>query len=317
VTACARCGTAIEPGDLRCAICALAVPVAPPEASDAPVRAQVLRCTGCGAAVGFVPAAGAPRCGFCGATMAIEAPHDPIEVAQHQLPLAVDRAAAEAALRGWLARRGPLAPRALASAAVVDGLAPLGWAAWRVSAIARVTWTADSDAGAERAAWAPHAGEAELAFRDVIVPATRGLSEAEARRLIPYYDLARAAPIEPAGGGGLALESFELPRSAARGYVQDRIAAAARVRIEARIPGRRFRNVHVACVIEGQTTERLALPAWVMSYRHRGRGYRAIVHGQRPEIVVGRAPVDRGKLAALVGVLAALAAIAVAIAMHG
>ena len=113
MTACTRCATALEDGDLRCAICGLVAP--PPDARPAGRPwAQVLRCSECGAAVGFSAQAQAPRCGFCAATMAIEQPIDPIEEAERQLPFTVDRAAAQAALRGWLTTRGWLAPRALA-----------------------------------------------------------------------------------------------------------------------------------------------------------------------------------------------------------
>jgi hypothetical protein len=323
--ACTRCQTALEDGDLRCAICALPVPTADgtalppplPLPGDGAPRARILRCSECGAAIAFSPEARAPRCGFCGATLAIEQPVDPVEAARLRLPFRVDRAGAEAALRGWLGSRGWFAPRALAGDAVLEALTPLSWAAWLVNAEARVAWTADSDAGSQRSAWAPHAGEASLSFRDIVVPASRGLREVEARLLIPYYDLSRMEPIEPEAMPeampGAMLERFDAQRSAARRHVQERIEALARVRIEPRIPGRRFRNVHVACLLERQTTERIALPAWILAYRYRGHPYRAIVHGQRPEVVFGRAPIDWSKVGWLVAVLCVIAVAAVAL----
>jgi hypothetical protein len=312
VTACTRCETALEDGDLRCAICALPVPAAPAVRPDA-VRAQVLRCTECGAAIAFSAAAQAPRCGFCGATMAIEQPVDPIETARLRVPFAVPRPAAEAALRGWLSRRGWFAPPALSNEAVLESLTPLSWAAWLVNADALVTWTADSDAGARRSSWAPHAGETHLAFHNILVPASRGLRAAECRKLTPYYDLGRAVPVEAAAAGDIdaAIESFDAQRSAARRYVQDRIEAAAKVRVEPQIPGRRFRNVHVACLLERQTTERIALPVWVLAYRYRGEPYRALVHGQHADIVIGRSPLDMRKIAALVAMVLAICALIV------
>ena len=309
MTACTRCETALEAGDLRCAICALPVPVAARPA-DPPVHAQVLRCADCGAAVGFVAEVQAPRCGFCSATMAIEQPVDPIEAARLRLPFTVDRRAAEAAMRRWLAGRGWFAPRALSSEAVLESLTPLSWAGWLVNASARVAWTADSDAGAQRSAWAPHAGEAQLAFRDIVIPASRGLAAAECRRLIPYYALASAVAVDrpPAAGEVAArIESFDAQRSAARQQVHQAIEATARVGIEREIPGSRFRHVRVACLLERQTTERVALPAWILAYRYRGTAYRAIVHGQRADVVFGRSPIDRGKLAALVAITAVIA----------
>jgi hypothetical protein len=310
MSSCARCQTAIEDGDLRCAICAFPVPGAARPA-DGPLYAQVLRCGDCGAAVAFSAEAQAPRCGFCGATMVIEQPVDPIETARKRVPFAVPREAAEAALRSWLSRRGWFAPPALSNEAVLESLTPLSWAAWQVNADALVTWTADSDAGARRSSWAPHAGETSLAFHDIIVPASRGLRAAECRKLIPYYDLGRAVPVAAAATGDLdaAIESFDAQRSAARRFVQERIEAAARVRIEPQIPGRRFRNVHVACLLERQTTERIALPVWILAYRYRGEPYRAVVHGQHADIVIGRSPLDIRKVAALIAIALIIAAL--------
>ena len=62
-------------------------------------------------------------------------------------------------------------------------------------------------------------------------------------------------------------------------------------------------------MIERQLTERVALPAWILAYRYRGALYRAIVHGQRAELVVGRAPLDRAKVAAVVIAVLAIAAV--------
>jgi hypothetical protein len=316
VTACTRCETALEDGDLRCAICALPVPHVRDARVDIRLWPQVLRCTECGAAIAFSAEARAPRCGFCGATMAIEQPVDPVEEARRRLPFVVDRATAEAALRGWLGARGWFAPPALASEAVLDSLTPLSWAAWLVNAQAEVTWTADSDAGAQRSAWAPHAGTASLTFRDLVVPASRGLREVEARLLIPYYDLAPMAPIDRPAIDEEApsmIERFDAQRSAARRHVQAGIDALARVRIQSRIPCRRYRNIRVACLLERETTERIALPAWILAYRYRGNPYRAIVHGQRPEIVFGRSPIDWRKVGWLIAILAVVAAIVAAI----
>ena len=61
--ACTRCQTALEDGDLRCAICALPVPATDAAAhpGDGAPRAQILRCRECGAALAFfaIPVAAA------------------------------------------------------------------------------------------------------------------------------------------------------------------------------------------------------------------------------------------------------------------
>lgn len=313
---CTRCHGQLEHGDLRCAVCAL--PVASVAPAERTTRAQVLRCMECNAAVAFSVEAQAPRCAFCGATMAIEQLVDPLEVAEVRIPFTVDREAAGLALRGWLGKRGFFAPKTLRDEAVLESLAPLCWAGWVCNAQASVAWTADSDDGAKRSAWAPHAGHVPMRFEAIIVPASRGLSLDECKKLIPYYDLRRAVPVTAEAIGGeepAMIESFDAQRSAARRHVQRSIEATAKTRVEPHIPGRRFRNVHVACLLQGQTTERVALPAWVLAYRYRGRPYRAIIHGQRADQVVGSSPIDWTKVALLAASVLAGIVVIVAIVL--
>ena len=314
---CTRCASPLEDGDLRCGICALSVPVAP--AQNERSRAEIVRCTECGAAVAFSAEAQAPRCGFCGATTKLEQPVDPIEAAQVRLPFDVGRDAAAAALRGWLGGRGWFAPRTLRDEAVLESFVPLCWAGWIVHATAAVTWTADSDSGARRSSWAPHSGQVAMTFDAICVPASRGLNYEECRLLVPYYDLSRAVAAGEPDAVGATIESFEAQRSAAREAVQRAIGATAKARVERHIPGRRYRNVNVACLVERQTTDRVALPAWVLAYRFRGSPYRAIVHGQRAEVVFGNAPTDWRRVFALIGgIVVAVAAIAlIAAALSG
>ncbi len=314
MSACTRCHGVLEHGDLRCAICALPV-VRPLEVTERHARAQVLRCTDCNAAVAFVASVQAPHCAFCGAIMAIEQLVDPLEVAELRIPFGVDRTRAAAALRGWLGERGWFAPHTLRDEATLESLTPLCWAGWVVNAQATVAWTADSDAGSRRSAWAPHAGKLPMRFEAIVVPASRGLDLDECHRLIPFYDLRRAVAITGSDTGGEAaiIESFDAQLSAARRQVQRAIEATAIARVEPQVPGRRRRNVHVACLLQGQTTERIALPAWVLAYRYRGRRYRAIVHGQRPEVVFGDSPIDWTKIATLAGALVVLAAVIAAL----
>ena len=303
MTTCDRCTSPLEDGDLRCAVCALAVRgevTAPVEAA----RARVLRCTSCGAAIAFDPRHQAPACAFCRSVMEVEQPADPVEEARAFVPFSVERELATAALRGWLRRRGFFAPATLHDEAVLESMTPICWAAWVVDARAQVAWTADSDAGAERSAWAPHAGETHLRFDRIVVPASRGLDVGECELLAPYYDLDAAVPV---AGADVAIESFDLQRSAARATVQEAIEERARTAVEDDIPGRRYRNVRVACLIEKLTTDRVALPAWVLAYRFRGRAYRALVHGQRAEIVFGSSPIDWAKVGWLAAVVAAVA----------
>jgi hypothetical protein len=311
MSACTRCEAAIEDGDLRCPICAFVVVA--PKGTLKKTYAQILRCTDCAAAIAYSAEKQAPACAFCGATMKVEVPVDPIEVAQLRIPFKVGREDASAALRGWLGKRGWFAPKTLKDEAVLESLHPLCWAGWIVNASASVAWAADSDADSHRSAWAPHAGQVSMEFTNIVVPASRGLDHEECRLLIPYYDLRDVTSVDQPDTVESTIESFDAQRSAARKQVQEAIELTAKVRVEEYIPGRRYRNVHVACLLEGQKTDRVALPAWVLAYRYRDTPYRAIVHGQRGEVVVGTSPKDWVKIMTVVilglVVVAAIAAL--------
>ena len=116
----------------------------------------------------------APHCAFCGGTLKLEEQTDPAEQTQRYLPFTVDRARAVASYRQWISRQGFFRPFKLASTARLESLKPLWWVGWVVDADALVTWTADTNAGAERSSWAPHSGELQDQFRQLVIPATRG-----------------------------------------------------------------------------------------------------------------------------------------------
>jgi hypothetical protein len=248
--------------------------------------------------------------------MHIEVPADPMEQTRHFVPFAVGRDEAESALRRWLHGLGWFRPSDLHSASRVEEMTPLWWVGWVFDAEASVTWAADSDAGARRADWAPHSGETGLAFDDVVVSASRGLSAEETARLIPTYDLSKTRDAADGEVAGAAVEQFDMPRSAARGRVDAFIRRNVADRLQqGSIPGRRFRNVRAALVLRRLATRRFAFPSWVLAYRYRGALHRVVISGQNADCLVGSAPFSAAKILAVVcGGIAALALIAIVIA---
>jgi len=183
---CARCQGPLEHGDLRCAVCGLAAP-----AMQAPAQQQiqVMRCTECGAAVAYSAEHQAPKCRFCGAVTKLEQPTDPIDQADWIVPFVVTPEQAQGALRKWMSGLGFFTPGDLAQTAQVEGLHSIFWAGWIVNANAWVSWAADSNADTWRSDWAPHAGVAQLPFRNLLVSASRGLNLEEAQKFGPYTQL--------------------------------------------------------------------------------------------------------------------------------
>jgi hypothetical protein len=183
----------------------------------------------------------------------------------------------------------------------VESLQPLWWVGWVVDAEAKVSWTVDSNAGSRRADWAPHAGQTDLEFDDLVVSASRGLSSAETEALLPSYDLETAGE-QPTGAGGPAtIERFDMPRSQARQQVTAMIGRVVKERLEeGHLPGQRFRNFHSELVLRRLTTRRYAFPSYVLAYRYRGRLHRLVISGQDGGCRLGTAPYSAAKIAAAV-----------------
>jgi len=298
---CSRCQCALEPDDLRCPVCGLAT--APARRDAAAAQVVIVRCQACRASVSYSAEAQAPKCGYCGSVMRVETPEDPVEQAQAFLPFSVSPDEARKALGRFLARKSWFRPADLAARATLDAMKPVWWPAWVFNAKALVSWTADSDAGAGRAAWAPHSGQTSYVFRDVVVSASRGLTAKECEALTADYALSMAAE-SPRGPAEASIERFDTARSGARKLI-----------VEAEVPGSKSRKLKVAVMLSGLETVRYALPAYTLAYRYKQRLYRVVVHGQKAETILGKAPYSGWRICAavLAGALAVGVAIAVAV----
>ncbi|HJL44910.1 MAG TPA: zinc ribbon domain-containing protein, partial [Polyangiaceae bacterium LLY-WYZ-15_(1-7)] len=305
---CGRCGSPLEPEDLRCAVCFLPVPAG--QGGAARAVARILRCDGCGAALTYDVKVQAPKCAFCGSVARLEETEDPIEEADAYLPFRVDPATARQAVKSWLGSLGWFRPADLATEATVAELTPLWFVAWTFDVEALVSWAADSNAGAGRAAWAPHSGQVPMTVQAALVSASRGLEEEEVAKLAPHFDLSSAqeAPHEMEGA---AIERFAVPRSAARRIIERAVMAQARSHAKQFIPGSRVRKLSAAVLPRRLRTRRYGFPSYVLAYRYREKLYRAIVHGQDARVAFGKAPWSVWKiLLAVLGGVAGVAAIA-------
>lgn len=304
---CSRCQSPLEAGDLRCAICGQSAPIQTTPTKHKTV-VQILRCAGCGAAIAYDPKQQAPSCSFCGDVVRIESIEDPMEQTQAYLPFTVNEDQARQSLRNWLGNRGWFCPSDLSATARLTELKPLWWVAWVFDADAFVSWTADSNAGAGRSSWAPHSGQSQIHFDDILVSASRGLNDREVTAITPGMDLQTQQP-EPGGAARDAiLEQFDVQRSQARQFLVGAIERIAMKRVQDQfVPGTRFRNVRVSLVLRKLITRRLSLPAYVLAYRYKNELYRVVICGQDASRIIGKSPKSMVKmigLALLIGVAA-------------
>lgn len=298
---CPRCDSPLEIGDLRCSICGQAAPNL--KNSEAlRVSVKLLRCQGCGAAITYDPDLQAPACSFCGDVLEVETNDDPMEQTQWYLPMTVSVDEARLALRDWLGSRGWFQPSDLSSASKLTEIKPLWWVAWVCDAEALVSWSADSNAGTGRSAWAPHAGQNPINFKRLLISGSRGLMPKESDAITPALRLETAMEFPTGGGEHPTLERFDVSRSQARQQIAAAIDASAAARVEQQfVPGTRFRNVHVSIVLRELVTRRYSFPAYVLAYRYRSELYRVVICGQNARYVIGSSPFSYTKLFLLIG----------------
>lgn len=309
---CERCETPLESGDLRCSICGQAAPEDRPQSEN--VTVQVLRCQGCGAATAYDIEHQAPSCSFCDSVVEVETLDDPMEQSEGFLPFTVDQDEARKAMRHWLGTLGWFRPSDLKTSARLEQLKPLWWVGWVFDAQSLVSWTADSNAGSRRSAWAPHSGQVEMNFDDILVSASRGLSASEASTLGPGCNIASLRE-KPEGADGGTIEQFDLQRSQARQQIVNAIQNIAAGQVESQhIPGSRFRKVSVSVVLRKLITRRVSLPAWVLAYRYKGQLYRMVICGQNSSFVTGTAPYSFAKIMLVVGIVCFVALMVLAVA---
>lgn len=298
---CPRCDSPLEVGDLRCSICGQAAPNLK-NTTTSHVSVTLLRCRGCGAAITYDADLQAPACSFCGDVLEVETIHDPMEQTQWYLPMTVSVDEARSALRAWLGSRGWFQPSDLSSASRLTEIKPLWWVAWVCDAEALVSWSADSNAGSGRSAWAPHSGQNRVRFEQMLVSGSRGLTEKESDAITPPFKLETAMKIPTGGGEHPTLERFDVSRSQARQQIAAAIDATAAARVENRfIPGTRFRKVQVSIVLRELLTRRYSFPAYVLAYRYRNELYRVVICGQDARYIIGSSPFSYAKLFLVVG----------------
>lgn len=298
IVICSRCKTQLAAEDLRCSICGQSAPAG--NRTSEKLVVQLLRCTGCGAALAYDPEHQAPSCSFCGSVVEVERCEDPMEQTEGYLPFTVTPAEARAALKHWLGSLGWFRPSDLRSSSRLEELKPLWWVAWVFDAEAMVSWAADSNAGAGRSAWAPHSGQADVTFDDILVSASRGLTIAEVKTIAAGMNLNSKRPV-PEGAENATIEQFDLQRSQARQQIVGAIHGLAGQRMQQHhIPGSKFRNLRTSVVLRDLHTRRLSLPAYVMAYRYKGSLYRVVICGQDQRRVVGSAPYSTAKIVLLV-----------------
>lgn len=260
-----------------------------------------LQCDACGGAIAFDPSREVVRCLFCAAVALVPVPADaPPEPPDRVVGFSVDAVAAELAFSRWV-RASWWRPKALRSIGAT--MQPLWIPTWLVDATVELHWAALVDAPT-RSGKRPRTG-VERRAAQALIPASAGVDAAELAMLRPFdpqtrpwTDDDRAIACELPG----LSESGALTASVER-FVLDRLPGLSR---EHGLSG-----AGASATLSEATATLAALPLWIGSFLYRGRSWRVVINGNTAK-VVGRAPVDRVKVA----VVALLVALVAAFLLH-
>lgn len=265
---------------------------------------ELLRCTACGGAVVWDAAQAGAACLFCG-TLSLELHMlaDPLPVPDEYLPMTVTAEQADRSFRRW-ARGSWFRPQGLA--AVEIGLRPMLLPAWRFHARLESHWAGLRPART-KSGKTPVTGVAQA---DVVhmVPASSGLTRAELLALQPF-DEAGALPWSESDieSDELIWEPPALTRRGARVWARQGLTTAHERQIASE---QRLVRCRVDAVIEERDVRLLLVPIYIGVFRFRDRPWRFLINGQTGELV-GEAPFDRLKVAAVTLLVLVIVALAV------
>src|SRR5271156_2192897 len=196
--------------------------------SDAALQ---VTCAGCGSTVAFEPPEVAGNCSFCGADIVAQPKAaDPLIAPDGVLPAKIPKNNAQTQVREWLQSRW-FAPNALKRMARQEGISGVYLPFWDYAADTRSqyrgergdhywdteVYTESDDQGrsvqrtrqVQRTRWTPAAGQVSRKFDNVLVVATKSISEKRLDALEPW-DLESLCAYEPAYLSGFKAQRYQV-----------------------------------------------------------------------------------------------------------
>ena len=303
-----------------------------------PLSAQALEvnCAACGSVVAFHPPEVAGACPFCGdALVAQPKAADPLVAPDAVLPAAVTKQKAQTQVREWLQTRW-FAPNALKRLARQEAIAGVYLPFWDYDADTTTQYTGqrgehyweteayevtDDDGNTRtetrqvmRTAWYPAAGVVSRRFENLLVAASKSVSEAKLNALEPWR-LENLRAYEPAYLAGFKAQRYQLELAA--GF--DKATHAMRPQIERDV--RRDIGGDEQSIDSFDTEyfnaifRHLLLPVWIGAYRFQNKVYQVAVNACTGE-VQGERPYSTAKIAMLVAAILVVIAILALIGSH-
>jgi len=312
---CEGCGADLqwEPGvtALQCEYCGFSKAVAAPAGEvlekpvDAALRAprnlgwgaerKVIVCKRCGAHTTLEPHVSSSACAFCGTTAVVEAPPNPNVVRpEGLLPFRISRDSALQSFRKWLHSLW-FRPNDLKSSTRVESMQGAYIPFWTFDAATYSHWTAEAGyyyyvnvqvrengrmvtKREQRIRWEDAAGDLELFFDDVPVPASRGADTSLCQNIEPF-PTSELTPYDPSYLSGFLAEENAIDLPEALESAKERMRNDIRSACANEVPGDTHRNLDVHSTFSALAYKNALLPLWIAAYDYKGKPYRFLANG--------------------------------------
>jgi len=298
------------------------------------VEHRAVSCKTCGATVELADVRTAQACVFCGSTSVLpQESNRNLLRPESILPLDVSRATVEQNFQRWI--RGLwFRPNALRNVKRFDAIG-IYVPYWTFDARVHSDWSADAGyyyyethmvpvtrngrvtmqpRQVRKVRWVPAWGRRDDTYDDLLVHASKGVSEELALKL-GGFDTRQLVPYRPEYLAGYLAEEYQIDLAAAWDVGRERIVAKQRQRCAGDVPGDTHRALRVRNDISDVRWKHVLLPMWSLTYSFGGKSYAVLVHGVTGT-VHGRAPLSWAKILlvvllvlALIGVVALVAAL--------
>ncbi len=287
------------------------------------IAKRALRCNNCGATVALDEVATAKACVFCGSSNVLAQDSNRNALRPESLiPLDVGRATVEKNFRAWIDSLWfrPSALKRVRSFDAIGVYVPY----WTFDARVHSDWSADAGyyyyvtqmvpvmvngrmtmraQQVRKIRWVPAWGNRNDAYDDVLVHASKGVSEQLAAKL-GTFDTRALVPYRPEYLAGWRAEEYQLDLENGWHVARDFIVRAQEKRCSGDVPGDTQRELRVTNDIADVRWKHILLPIWSLNYTYQGKPYAVLVHGQTGK-VHGDAPLSWLKILALIFALLA------------
>ena len=281
---------------------------------------KVFDCSNCGSRIMVESELIRINCGFCGSE------NVNLEAFEHRyikpvgiIPFYISREEAEKLFAAWI-KKGWFHPNKLKQLASLEHLHGIYIPFWTYDAQTESQWSGEAgyhyyetktvyvDGKQEtrqvrKTRWRRHSGQLRHFFDDILVVASKRLSQKDINPIMPYR-LEELVNYDPRLMVNWEAELYDLEVD--RGYkVADRIMdARIRQMCSAQLGGDTQRNLRISSRKENQTFKHIVLPLWICSYLYQNKVYHFFINGQTGK-VRGQKPVSWIKIVSLILLFAA------------